>query len=397
MPQPGSRRRSTTSPRQAATNIAGMHGDGPREDADLAEAPVLQHLTVDDYESAARGRLSRMAFDYYAGGAGDEWTLRENRRAFERWVIRPRVLVDVTSIDTRTRVLDQPVPFPILLAPTAFQRMAHPEGELAVARAAAGLGALMVVSTISTVSLEDLATTGVHRWFQLYVLKDRELTARLVARAEAAGYRAIVLTVDTPLLGRRLRDERNRFTLPPGIGMANLEEAGLPTAAGSGLPSFFLSRHDTALTWRDVAWLRTLTDLPLLLKGIVTAEDTRLAIEAGADGVIVSNHGGRQLDCAPATLDALPEVVAEASGRIEVLMDGGVRRGTDALKALALGAGAVLVGRPYLWGLAAEGEEGVRRVLEGLRDELILAMALAGRPSVAGIDRSTVGRAPAAP
>lgn len=352
-----------------------------------------ERITVDDFEQTARELLPPMVFDYYAGGSGDEWTLRENRRAFDRWIIRPRVLVDASDVDLRTSVLGQAVPFPILLAPTAFQRMAHDEGELATARAAASLGALMVVSTIATVSLEEIAHTGVARWFQLYVLKDRDLTAELVKRADAAGYSALVLTVDAPLLGRRLRDERNAFTLPPGIGLANLEGTGLPVAAGSGLSSFFLDRHDPTLTWESVAWLRSLSSLPLVLKGVLTAEDARLAVEAGADAVVVSNHGGRQLDGAPATIDVLPEVVEAVSGRTEVLVDGGVRRGTDVLKALALGARAVLVGRPYLWGLAVGGESGVRRVLEILRDELKLAMALAGQPSVGGIDRSLVASA----
>jgi 4-hydroxymandelate oxidase len=350
-------------------------------------------ITLDDFEAAARGVLPEMVFDYFAGGAGEEWTLRENRRAFDRWVIRPRVLVDVSEVDLSTRVLGQPLPFPILLAPTAFQRMAHRDGELATARASAALDTIMVVSTIATVSLEDVAATGVRRWFQLYVLKDRDLTAELVKRAHAAGYAALVLTVDAPLLGRRLRDERNRFTLPPGIGLANLEGTDLPVSAGSALSSFFHDRHDPSLTWESVSWLRSLSPMPLVLKGIVTAEDTSLAVEAGADAIIVSNHGGRQLDGTPATIDALPEVVA-AAGRVEILVDGGFRTGSDVLKALGLGARAVLVGRPYLWGLALDGEAGVRRVLELLRDELKLAMILAGQPSVSGITRSLVAPAP---
>jgi 4-hydroxymandelate oxidase len=357
------------------------------------ETPLADKLTVDDLEAIARERLPQMVFDYFAGGAADEWTLAENRRAFQRWILRPRVLVDVTEVDLATTVLGQPVPFPIILAPTAFQRMAHPDGEMATARAAASLDALMVLSTISTTSLEDVAETGVHGWFQLYVMTDRDFTADLVKRAHVAGYRALVLTVDTPILSRRLRDERNRFALPPGIEMANLR-ARLPDAEGSALFSFFMDRHDPGLTWDDVAWLRSLSPLPVLLKGIVTAEDAALAVDAGVDGIVVSNHGGRQLDWAPATLDALPEVVEASEGRVEVFMDGGIRRGSDVLKALALGARAVLVGRPYLWGLAAGGEPGVRRVLEILRDEMALAMALAGRRSVADIDRSLVAPAP---
>jgi isopentenyl diphosphate isomerase/L-lactate dehydrogenase-like FMN-dependent dehydrogenase len=361
-----------------------------------SEEPSLSgQLTVDDLEAIARDRLPQMVFDYFAGGAADEWTLAENRRAFHRWILRPRVLVDVTTVDLATTVLGQSIPFPIILAPTAFQRMAHPDGEVATARAAASLDALMVLSTIASTSLEDVADTGVHRWFQVYVMTDRDFTADLVKRAHVAGYRALMLTVDTPLLSRRMRDERNRFALPPGIEMVNLR-AQLPHAEGSALFSFFMDRHDAGLTWDDVAWLRSLTPLPVMLKGIVTAEDAALAVDAGVDGIVVSNHGGRQLDGTPATIDALPEVVEASAGRVEVLMDGGVRRGSDALKALALGARAVMVGRPYVWGLAAGGERGVRRALEILRDELALAMALAGRRSVGDVDRALVASAPGA-
>jgi isopentenyl diphosphate isomerase/L-lactate dehydrogenase-like FMN-dependent dehydrogenase len=352
------------------------------------------YLTVDEFEEAARGRLPRMVFDYFAGGSGEEWTLAENRRAFARWVLRPRVLADVSDIDLRTTVLGQEVAFPILLAPTALQRMAHRYGELATARAAVSLGALMVLSTVSTASLEEVAGAGARLWFQLYVLKDRDLTAELVKRAHAAGYRALVLTVDAPILGRRFRDDRNRFSLPPGIGMANLEGMGLPESEGSRLFAFFVERHDASLTWDDVAWLGSLTPMPLVLKGIVRGDDATRAVEVGAAAIVVSNHGGRQLDGAPATIDVLPEVIEAVEGRAEVLIDGGIRRGSDALKALALGARAVLVGRPYLWGLAVDGEGGVRRVMELLRDELALAMALCGCPSVADIDRSLVARAP---
>jgi len=368
-----------------------------RADAELsaAETPPSPPVTVEDFEEVARGRLPQMVFDYYAGGAGDEWTLQQNREAFARWSFRPRVLMGGGFADLRTTVLGQDIPFPIMLAPTAFQRMADRYGELPTARAARSLDALMVLSTISTVPLEDVAETGVHRWFQLYVMRERELSAGLVKRAHAAGYRAIVLTVDTPWLGRRLRDERNRFALPPGIGLANLQgvEMPKPDQPGSSLAAYFGADHDFALGWNDLPWLRSLSPLPLVLKGVVTAEDTRLAVEAGVDAVVVSNHGGRQLDGAPATLDALPEVVEAADGRIEVYLDGGVRRGSDVLKALALGARAVLIGRPYLWGLAANGEAGVRQVIELFRDELILAMGLCGCRSVSEISRALVSPA----
>lgn len=365
-------------------------------DQDLALSELPPRLTLDDYEAEARERLSRMAYDYYAGGSGTESTLRENRAAFGRWVIRPRVLAAAAEVDLRTTILGQEVACPIVVAPTAFQRLAHPDGELATARAAGSLGTLMVLSTISTVSLEDVARTGVRRWFQLYVMRDRGLSAELVARAHAAGYGAVMLTVDTPLLGRRLRDERNRFDLPPGIEMANLPGVPLtkPDEPGSALAAYFGADHDATLSWRDLEWVRSLAPVPLVLKGVLTAEDARLAVEAGVDGIVISNHGGRQLDGAAASLDALPEVVEAAGDRVEVLMDGGVRSGSDALKALGLGARAVMVGRPVLWGLAVGGEDGVRSVLEMLRDDLALAMTLAGRASVGSIDRSVVGPAP---
>jgi 4-hydroxymandelate oxidase len=352
------------------------------------------NLSVDDFEAEARERLPQLVYDYYAGGAGDEWTLRENRRAFERWVLRPRFLVDCSNVDLRTTVLGQEVAFPVMVAPTAFHRLAHPDGELATARGAASAATLMIVSTISTTSMEDVAAIEGPKWFQLYMHKDRDLTAGLVKRANERGYSAIVLTVDTPLLGRRLRDERNDFTLPPGIGLANLEGIPLPDLPGSNLFRYFADQLEIAMTWEDVAWLRSLSSLPVLLKGLLTAEDARMAVEAGVEGIIVSNHGGRQLDGAPASLDALPEVVEAVEGSAEVYVDGGVRRGSDVLKALGLGARAVMVGRPVLWGLAANGEAGVGQVLLMLKEELALAMTLAGRRTIADIDRSLV--APAA-
>jgi 4-hydroxymandelate oxidase len=364
--------------------------DEPR--ANVADPRAF--LRISDLEDAARQRLPQMVFDYYAGGAGDELTLGENVRAFDRWLIRPRILVDVGAPDPSAEVLGQRVPFPVLLAPTAMQAMADPDGEVATARAAAATDALMVLSTISTRSLEDVAETGVRRWFQLYVHRDRGLTTELVERAHAAGYGAIVLTVDAPSLGKRFRDERNRFIMPPGMDLENLSGAKLPEGAGSSLFAYFAAELDPTLTWEDVAWLRSLAPLPLVVKGLLTAEDAVHAVDAGAEAVVVSNHGGRQLDGVPASLDALPEVVEAVGGRAEVYLDGGVRRGTDVFKALALGARAVLIGRPYLWGLAVAGEAGVRRVLEILYTELVLAMSLAGRPDVGSIDRSALTRAP---
>jgi 4-hydroxymandelate oxidase len=355
-------------------------------------------LTVDDFEAAARAVLPRMAYDYYRSGADDERTLRANRRAFGRHEIWYRVLVDVAERSLGTTLLGTPVSSPILIAPTAYHCMAHPEGELATARGAAAAGILYVVSTLATTRLEDVAAASPGpKWFQLYVHKDRGFTRELVERAQASGYRAVVLTVDAPLLGRRLADERNVFTLPEGLAMANLASAkGLGSTAEerSMLAKYVASRHDASLTWKDLAWIRELTPLPLLVKGIVRADDAARAVEHGAAGVVVSNHGARQLDGAPATIDALPGVVAAVGGRCPVLMDGGVRRGTDVLKALALGASAVLVGRPVLWGLAVGGEAGVARVLEILQNELSMAMALAGCASLADVGGDLVRRRP---
>lgn len=353
-------------------------------------------INLADYEALARSRMEPSAWAYYAGAAGDERTLADNVEAFGRIRLMPRVLVDVSRVDTSTTVLGEALSMPILLAPTAFNKLAHPEGELAASRAAAGAGTVMVASTIATSPLEEIAAAAPGpRWFQLYVYKDRSVTEELVARAEAAGYRAIVLTVDTPMLGRRERDMRNTFTLPAGMGIANF--AGLRErldatgwAPGSSFATYVHDLFDASLTWESVEWLRASTKLPVLLKGILSPDDASRAAGAGAAGVIVSNHGGRQLDGAIASIDALPRIVDAVGGRIDVLMDGGVRRGTDVLKAIACGARAVLVGRPYLWGLAVDGEQGVRHVLEILRSELQLSMALSGRPSISQIDRGVL-------
>jgi 4-hydroxymandelate oxidase len=365
------------------------------------DAMALDRLvTYDDFRQAARVRLTPAAYDYYASGALTEWTLRENERAFRRWRFHKRVLVDVSTIDTSTTVLGIDVPFPVLVAPTAFHRLADPEGEVATARATKALGSVMVASTLATTSLEDIAATGVNRWFQLYVQKDRGLTRELVARAVAAGYGAIVLTVDTPFIGIRYTELRNRFQLPDGLTLANfgagLAAGGVGLVAGgsgagrdsaSGLRAFS-EQFDQTLDWRDLEWLCgecTVAGLPVVAKGILTDIDARRAVDAGVAGVVVSNHGGRQLDGDPATLDALPEVVDEVGGDTEVLLDGGVRTGPDVVKALALGARAVLVGRPVLWGLAAGGQAGVERVLSLLRDEVADTLRQAGVPRLADV------------
>ncbi len=349
-------------------------------------------LNVWDYERLAEERLDPAPLAYYAGGAGDEWTLRENVAAFERWVLRPRVLVDVSSVTTAATVLGTDVTMPVLVAPTAFQRLAHPEGETATARGAAAAGTIMCLSTFSTSSPADVAAAAPEgaRWFQLYWHPDRGVTRSLVEQAVELGFRAIALTVDLPRLGRRERDLRTPLEVPDEYGIAAFESVLEPARIA---PELLDRMVEDSITWRDVEWLRSLTDLPLLVKGILTAEDALLACEHGAVAVVVSNHGGRQLDGVAASLDALPEVVEAVGDRCEVLMDGGVRRGTDVLKALALGGRAVLVGRPVLWGLAVDGAEGVRRVLELLRAEIELALALLGCASPADVSRGHVGRA----
>ncbi|MFQ5690418.1 MAG: alpha-hydroxy acid oxidase [Gemmatimonadota bacterium] len=355
-------------------------------------------INLYDFEAAARGALSPMAFGYYVGGAHDEITLRENHSAYDRITLRYRVLRDVSSRSTAATVLGRAVSMPILVAPTGFQGLAHEDAEVGTARAAGAAGTVMILSTLSTTPMEDVAAAGGDVWFQLYVYKERELTAQLVRRAEAAGCGAIVLTVDAPLLGGRERDLRNRFQLPEGIVVSNVLPAGkerLPESmSGSRLAAYVEEMFDASLDWDDLAWLCELTDLPVLVKGIVHPDDARMASEHGAAGVIVSNHGGRQLDTSPPTIEALPrvlEAVASAwpggpAGSVErgcaVLVDGGIRRGTDVVKAIAMGADAVCVGRPVLWGLAVDGEAGVSRVLEILRNELDLAMGLCGASSV---------------
>lgn len=358
----------------------------------------MEPVNLFEFEALARERLAPEAYDYYAGGAHDEVTLRDNRAAYDRRALAYRVLVDVSRRDLSASVLGQPLSMPVLVAPTAFHRLADPEGEVATARAAGAAGTAMILSTLSTSTVEEVvAAASGPVWFQLYVYKDRRATEGLVRRAEAAGCRALVLTVDAPLIGRRERDVRNRFGLPPGLAVANLLPVGygdLPKGdQGSGLAAYVSSLLDASLNWRDLAWLRSITELPILVKGIVRPDDALRAAEAGVAGVVVSNHGARQLDTSPATLDVLPEIVEALAAHghpIEVLMDGGIRRGTDVLKAIALGAKAVLLGRPVLWGLAAGGEAGVARVLRLLRDELDLAMALAGAPKVADLTRDLV-------
>ena len=354
-------------------------------------------VNLHEYEALATTRLEPMVASYYAGGSDDEVTLREAPEAWARLRLVPRVLVDVAHVDLSTRVLGRPVAMPVMTAPCALNRMAHADGESGVARAAQAAGIIQVLSTMASETLEEVAAaSNATKWFQLYCYKERDITVDLVHRAEAAGYAALCLTVDVPYLGRREREVRAGFHAPPGIGIANLARYANPAdmmpadSGASGLATYVASRWDPSLTWESVAWLRSITGMPIVLKGILAADDAVRAVAHGAHGLVVSSHGGRQLDTAIATADALPRIVDAVAGKAEVFVDGGIRRGTDVLKALALGARAVLIGRPYLWGLAVDGEAGVRHVMALLRDELTLAMALCGRPSVASIGRDLV-------
>lgn len=356
----------------------------------------MEPINLYDFEVIARAKLSRMAYDYYSSGAHDEITLRENHAAYDRIKLRYRVLRDISQRDLSATVLKQRISMPVLVAPTAFQRMAHPDGEVATARAAGKAGTVMILSTLSTSSIEDVMEAAIGPvWFQLYVYKDRGTTAALVERAESAGCSALVLTVDAQLWGRRERDVRNRFRLPKGLSVKNLMPAGkdeLPKGVtGSSLGAYVTSLFDPALSWKDLEWLCSITRLPVLIKGVVHPDDARQALDYGIAGLIVSNHGGRQLDTAPATIEALPDVVEAANNGLEVLIDGGIRRGTDVVKALAFGARAVGVGRPIIWGLSHDGENGVSQVLDILRYEIDLAMGLCGCTSVEEVSRDLIG------
>ncbi|XP_044964919.1 peroxisomal (S)-2-hydroxy-acid oxidase GLO4-like [Hordeum vulgare subsp. vulgare] len=349
-------------------------------------------VNVREYQELAKKALPKMHYDYINGGAEDEHTLRDNMAAYGRILLRPRVLVDVSNIDMSTNLLGYDLPSPIIVAPTGSHKLANPEGEVATARAAASCNTLMVLSFSSSCKIEEVASScNAIRFYQLYVFKNRDVSATLVRRAESHGFKAIVLTVDTPMLGRREADIRNKMVAPANANLEGLMPIDdLDTTDGSKLEKYARDTLDPSLSWKDVEWLKSITGLPILLKGIVTAEDARKAVEAGAAGIIVSNHGTRQLDYAPATISALEEVVKAVGGAVPVLVDGGVRRGTDVLKALALGARAVMVGRPVLYGLAARGEAGAKHVIEMLNRELELAMALCGCRSVAEITRDRV-------
>ncbi len=349
---------------------------------------MSEPINVAEYFELAAARVDPKIWGWLDGGAGDEVTLRATPAAYGRWRFRPRVLVDVSDVSAATSVLGTPVSMPLLVAPFAMQQLLDPEGELATARASAAAGTVMCVSTITTCAHNEIAEAapGAPRWLQLYVLHDKQRTLDHIAEALESGYDALVLTVDTPYLGNRERDIRLGFELPPDLPLPYVKGKD-PSVAMTFAQQFQIS---PSLNWRDLEWIASESGMPLIVKGILTGEDATLAAEHGVAGIIVSNHGGRQLDGAPATLDVLPEVVEAAAGRCEVYVDGGIRRGTDVLKALALGAQAALVGRAVACGLAVGGEAGVRHVLALLRDEIELGLALLGATSPAEVTRSHI-------
>jgi len=353
---------------------------------------MLDIVNLDSLEARARERLDPMLFDYIAGGAGDEWTLAENRNAWSRMQLLPRMLRGVANRSLETTVLGAPVSMPVLVPPMGFHGLCHLEAEVATARATADEDTIFCASTVSNCSLEAIAeASGAgRRWFQLYVYRDRGITKSLVERAAAAGFSALCLTVDTPLAGNRERDRRNSLRMPSHLQLGNFPQSHTaqhhaPDGEGSSLAQYIASQWDPSLTWDDVQWLRSIAPIPLIVKGILAPQDAVLAMEHGAAAVMISNHGGRQLDSSPAPITMLRSIVEAVDGRVEVMLDGGVRRGTDVLKALALGARAVLVGRPILWGLTLDGYDGVRAVLRHIREEVDLAMALSGCATPAAI------------
>jgi 4-hydroxymandelate oxidase len=343
-------------------------------------------LIAEDLAAAAKHRLPAPVWDFVAGGAGAELTVEANRPFFDGVRLRPRVLVDVSACDTSTNLLGMRLPTPIGVAPTAYHQMVFEEGETATARGAGAAGSLFTVSIFASRTIEEIAAAATGPlWLQLYWLKRRDVLAELAKRAEAAGYQGLVLTVDAPRIGRRLRDLRHGFTIPPNISAVNIDSELMASSHSEGISKHAALTFDQSVTWADLAWLRGITELPLLLKGVLTAEDAVLAVEHGADGLIVSNHGGRQLDGGVPSMQALPEIVSAVAGAIPVILDGAVRSGRDVFIALARGASAVLLGRPVLWALASAGAEGVADLLTGMRAELEHTMALMGTPNLGRI------------
>jgi 4-hydroxymandelate oxidase len=358
------------------------------------QTPGSLLASLSDYEKAAQTSMSPLAWEYVSGGAGDEKTLAWNHDAYNEIRLRNKVLVDVSKIDTATRIFGQDLAHPILLAPTAYHKLVHREGEVATARGAGIAKATMIVSSFATTKIEEVAAAASGPvWFQLYVQPDREFTRDLVQRVQTAGVRALVLTVDTPVLGARNRETRIGFKLPAGMTRENLTALDAKVASATHRPpegQIYSAVLEPRLTWKDVEWLRSIAKVPVILKGILDPDDAKRAAESGVDGIIVSNHGARNLDTVPATITALPRITDAVGRRIPILVDGGIRRGTDVLKALAFGASAVAIGRPYLYGLAVDGSAGVARVVDILKTELEMAMALTGRTTIAAIDRKVL-------
>lgn len=347
-------------------------------------SPLNQLFNLDDVEALARTVMSPSVYEYVASGAADEITLRWNREKYRDIRLQQQVLRDLSGLDCSTTLLGQKMNTPILLAPTAGHKLSHPEGELATARGAGAFGATMVLSSGSNTGIEDVMAAASHPvWFQLYVFKDRGLSRALIERVQAAGVKAICVTVDSPLDGPRNRQMRTPFKLPPGVGYPHYVDIKEP----GSVQTIELVRP-LNLVWRDIEWMRSFMTVPMLLKGVMNPADAQTGIRAGAEGIIVSNHGGRCLDTQPATIEVLPRVVEAVAGQVPVIVDGGIHRGTDVVKAIALGAAAVQIGRPYVYGLASGGAEGVTHVLKILRQELLMAMSLLGCPTIGSIDRS---------
>jgi 4-hydroxymandelate oxidase len=369
-----------------------LHPARPSPDAATSPPPI----DLDLLEQAARLAVGEMAYAYYAGAADRERQLADNQAAWDRWRLHPRVLVDVSGCTTATTVLGRPVRSPVLVGPTAIQGLAHPDGERAIAAGAAAAGTAMILSSLATGALEDVAAAAPDglRWMQIYVFRDRSVTADLVARAADAGYRALVLTVDAPVSGLRLREIREGVHLPDDLALPNLGDTSTRQARRGGFMAVVSSQFDPTLSYDDIGWLAEISGLPVVVKGVLRADDAVRCVDAGAAAVVVSNHGARQLDDGPATADVLAEIADAVGGRAEVYVDGGLRRPADVAKALALGARAVLLGRPVIWSLATGGATGVADLLTWFEAELRRTMALCGAPTVADLDRSLVRPAP---
>lgn len=360
----------------------------------MVKREFMDIINLIELEALAKEKLTENAYGYYVSGADGEVTLRKNRAAFDLIHLYFKVLVDVSQRNLETTFLGHKLSLPVMIAPTAFHKLACPQGETATAKAAKRAGTIMILSSLSNTDVEEVVQKDSPLFFQLYIYKDRQVTEALVKRVEKAGCQALVVTVDAPFLGRRERDVKNRFTLPPGLFVKNLLPAGLgeleKQSFESGLAAYFASLIDASFSWKDIAWLKSITHLPLIIKGIVRPDDALRARDHGAQAIVVSNHGGRQLDTSPATIEALPPIADALKGSLEILLDGGVRRGTDVIKALAYGAKAVLIGRAILWGLALEGEEGALAVLNHMKKELDLDLALTGCPRIDLITRDLV-------